>query len=95
MVKKTEKRNAIGSAHFLTYSELIKYNNTNINQILAKVPGINLQEEDGFGLRPNIGIRGVGIERTSKISIMEDGILMAPKHHIPHRQLITFLLLEG
>lgn len=72
------RKEAIGSAHFLTYSELIKYNNTNINQILAKVPGINLQEEDGFGLRPNIGIRGVGIERTSKISIMEDGILMAP-----------------
>ena len=72
------RKEAIGSAHFISNKNLNKYNNTNIHQILAKVPGINLQEEDGFGLRPNIGIRGTGIERTSKITIMEDGIMMAP-----------------
>ncbi len=72
------RKEAIGSAHFITNKELNKYNNTNIHQILSKIPGVNIQEEDGFGLRPNIGIRGTGIERTSKITIMEDGILMAP-----------------
>ena len=72
------RREAIGSAHFITSKDLNKYHNTNIHQILSKIPGVNLQEEDGYGLRPNIGIRGTGIERTSKITIMEDGILMAP-----------------
>lgn len=72
------RKEAVGSAHFISNADLIKYNSTNIHQILNKVPGINLQEEDGYGLRPNIGIRGTGIERTSKITIMEDGIMMAP-----------------
>ena len=72
------RKEAIGSAHFISNTDLTKYNNTNIHQVLMKVPGINLQEEDGFGLRPNIGIRGAGIERSSKITIMEDGIMMAP-----------------
>ena len=72
------KREIIGSAHNISTKELTKFNYTNIHEILSKIPGINLQEEDGYGLRPNIGLRGTGLERSSKITIMEDGILMAP-----------------
>ncbi len=67
-----------GSAHLISQVELEKYHYSDIHRILRQVPGINLQDEEGFGLRPNIGIRGTGVERSQKITLMEDGVLVAP-----------------
>ncbi len=71
-----------GANHYISPEELAVFNYRDVNSVLAFVPGMNLVQEDGWGLRPNVGIRGTGSERSSKVTLMEDGILIAPAPYV-------------
>lgn len=49
-----------------------------LHKVLGGTAGVYLRDEDGYGLRPNIGMRGAAADRSSKITLMEDGVLIAP-----------------
>ncbi len=44
------------------------------NEALRKVSGVIVRDEEGLGLRPNIGIRGLNPTRSTKTLLLEDGI---------------------
>jgi len=67
-----------GSAYSVTTEDIREQNYDDINQVLRKVPGVYVRQEDGFGLFPNISLRGVDTTRSAKVTIMEDGVLTAP-----------------
>ncbi|HUF20956.1 MAG TPA: TonB-dependent receptor [Burkholderiales bacterium] len=75
---KEQAQEVAGSVHFLDEVVLEQQAYGDVNRVLRQVPGVNIVEEEGFGLRPNIGIRGSGTDRNSKIAVMEDGVPIAP-----------------
>ena len=70
--------NVPGSAHVIDEEALDRHNYGDPIRVLRQIPGVNMRQEDGFGLFPNIGMRGTATGRSSKITLMEDGILAAP-----------------
>lgn len=68
----------VGSAHRLDEDSLAQFAHDDINRVLGAVPGVYIREEDGFGLRPNIGLRGANSDRSQKVTLMEDGVLFGP-----------------
>tara|TARA_B100000686_G_scaffold231787_1_gene239380 strand:+ start:246 stop:2525 length:2280 start_codon:yes stop_codon:yes gene_type:complete len=71
-------KDVAGSAAYLDVNDVRQHTVDDINRILRRVPGVNIREEDGQGLFPNISMRGVDSARTAKVTVMEDGVLMAP-----------------
>lgn len=63
-----------GSGRVITKESIEMNRRLTINEALREVPGVNVRDEDGFGIRPNIGIRGLDPTRSRKVHIMEDGV---------------------
>ena len=57
------EREELESSHVFTTSEALR-----------KAPGLVLRDEEGFGMRPNIGVRGLNPTRSTKVLLLEDGI---------------------
>jgi len=62
----------------LDAGDLAAFEYVDVMRALRAVPGVYLQDEEGFGLRPNIAIQGHGLYRSAHLSLMEDGVPAAP-----------------
>jgi Fe(3+) dicitrate transport protein len=71
-------RRITGSAITLQEEDLERRELNDIHRVLGEVPGVYFREEDGLGLRPNIGLRGANPDRSAKVTLMEDGVLLTP-----------------
>jgi Fe(3+) dicitrate transport protein len=63
-----------GTATVIDQQELETSRVFTTNEALRKAPGVNVRDEEGMGLRPNIGIRGLNPSRSTKTLLLEDGI---------------------
>jgi len=66
-----------GAGQILGKKELEDAHVFTVNEALRKVPGVNARDEEGFGLRPNIAMRGLNPSRSTKITLLEDGLPLA------------------
>lgn len=63
-----------GSIQVIGKKELESSRVFNFAEALRKVSGVNIRNEEGFGLRPNISIRGSSPTRSRKVLLLEDGM---------------------
>ncbi len=78
VVGNTEKLTTVpGSASVLNLRALETSRPFTANEAVRKLPGVNARDEEGFGLRPNIGIRGLNPTRSTKVTLLEDGVPLA------------------
>ncbi len=66
-----------GSIQVIGRDELRNSRFFNFDEALKRIAGVSIRNEEGFGLRPNISIRGTNPTRSSKILLLEDGIPLA------------------
>lgn len=63
-----------GSGRVVTKESIEQNHRISVNEALREVPGVHVRDEEGLGIRPNIGIRGLDPTRSRKVHIMEDGV---------------------
>ena len=94
---------AEGSSTVIDQSVLVSGRALTVNEALRKVPGVTVRDEEGFGLRPNIGIRGSNPTRSTKVLLLEDGLpaMYAPYgdnasyYHAPIQRYDRIEVLKG
>lgn len=67
-----------GSASYVDGEDFRGKGLVNLATIAQQVPGVYVRDEDGYGNFPNLSLRGVDGTRSTKVTLMEDGILTAP-----------------
>lgn len=101
-----QRRNLLhipGSGATIEAEDLEQARVFSVNEALRQVPGVYPRDEEGLGLRPNIGIRGLSPTRSSEVSLLEDGLPLtygpygdnATYSHPPLRRFERIEVLKG
>jgi len=73
------------------------------SEALRKATGVHVRDEEGFGLRPNIGLRGLNPTRSTKVLLLEDGVFVtfapygdnASYYHPPIERFESIEVMKG
>lgn len=92
-----------GSGDIISAKEIEQSRAISVNEALRKVSGVFARDEEGLGLRPNIGIRGLNPTRSTKVLLLEDGLPLAyapygdnaTYAHPPFRRFSKIEVLKG
>lgn len=99
-----EQADAIGGSFATVTSEDLRRSRVlNVNDALRQVAGVFVRDEEGAGMRPNIGIRGLNPVRSTKVLLLEDGVLQgyapygdnAAYYHAPFQRYTGVEVLKG
>lgn len=67
-----------GTVNVVTREEILRARPKNADEMLRRIPGVNVLDEYGQGLRPNIGIRGMDPRRSKNILLLLDDTPIQP-----------------
>lgn len=92
-----------GSIEVIEPALLARSHPFNFSEALRKATGVNVRDEEGFGLRPNIGLRGLNPTRSSKVLLLEDGLFVtyapygdnASYYHPPIERFESIEVMKG
>lgn len=92
-----------GSGATIEQEDLERSRVLSVNEALRQVSGVYPRDEEGLGLRPNIGVRGLSPTRSSKTLLLEDGLPLtygpygdnATYSHPPVRRFQRIEVLKG
>lgn len=101
--KRENLENIAGSASTIETEDLENARVFTVNEALRQAPGVFPRDEEGLGLRPNIGIRGLSPTRSSEVLLLEDGLPLtygpygdnATYSHPPLRRFERIEILKG
>jgi Fe(3+) dicitrate transport protein len=92
-----------GSIEVIEPALLAQSHPFNFSEALRKTTGVNVRDEEGFGLRPNIGLRGLNPTRSTKVLLLEDGLFVtyapygdnASYYHPPIERFESIEVMKG
>jgi Fe(3+) dicitrate transport protein len=66
-----------GAVTFIDKKEIQNISPLSGNEVLRRSPGLHIVDEEGVGMRVNIGIRGLDPDRSRSVLVLEDGVPVA------------------
>lgn len=70
-------QNVPGSVGHIGYQEIQRIAPVSANEVLRRISGVHVVDEEGAGMRVNIGVRGLDPDRSRSVLVLEDGIPVA------------------